>query len=228
MDKEYARYLINKTRSDYNLIAEDFSRTRERIWEETRFLFDDIRSCDRVLDLGCGTGRYAELFKDKDVEYIGADIAKEQIEIAKKKHPEAKFQIIDPLKFSFLDNYFDKIYSIAVFHCIPSKEFRLQFLKETRRILKPNGKLVLTVWESTRWNKFLLFKYIILKLIGRSKMDYRDLLEPWGDKTERYYHWFSERELKKLVKKAGLKVKEAGTTKNKRGTRRNIYLIAEK
>ena len=229
MKKEFAQYLLDKTKNDYNLIAEDFSRTREKIWEETRFLFDNyLREKDRILDLGCGTGRYAELFKNKNMEYIGADIAEEQIKIARKKHPEAKFQTIDPLNLSFPDNYFDKIYSIAVFHCIPSKEYRAKFLEEIKRILKRDGLLILTVWKSNRWNWFLLFKYTTLKLIGKSKMDFRDLLEPWGKKTNRYYHWFSQRELIRLVKQAGFKILKSGIIKNKRGNRQNIYLIVQK
>ena len=228
MDANYAKYLLDKTKNDYNLIAEDFSRTREKIWEETRFLFDDYLSAgDKILDLGCGTGRYAELFKDKNIEYIGADIAEKQIKIAKRKHPEAKFQTINFLNFPFSDNYFDKIYSIAVFHCIPSKEYRIKFLKETKRILRKDGLLILTVWKSNRWNFSLLLKYTILKLIGKSKLDFRDLLEPWADKTERYYHWFSKKELIKLVKQSGFKIEKSGIIKNKTGNRQNIYLIAK-
>jgi len=144
------------------------------------------------------------------VKYIGADIAEEQIKIAKRKHPEAKFQTINFLNFPFPNNYFDKIYSIAVFHCIPSKEYRIKFLEEIKRILKKEGLLILTVWKSNRWNLSLLFKYTILKLIGKSKLDFRDLLEPWADKTERYYHWFSKRELAGIVKKAGFKIEDIG------------------
>lgn len=230
MNKEYAKYLINKTRSDYNLISKDFSRTRGRIWEEISFLFD-VKPGEKVLDLGCGNGRYYELLKNTD--YIGVDNSEELIEIAKEKYPNAKFQIEDALNLSFEDNSFDKIYSIAVLHRIPSKEFRLQFFEGARRVLKKEGKLIITVWslpikQYNKKNIFLLFKYTFLKIIGLSKLDFRDVLEPWGKKTEKYYHWFSERELRKLVKKAGFKIKKSGIIKNKRGTRRNIYLIAEK
>lgn len=225
MNKEYARYLINKTKSDYNLISKDFSRTRGRIWEEISFLFD-VKSGEKVLDLGCGNGRYYELLKNTD--YTGLDTSEELIKIAKEKYPNAKFQVEDALNLSFQDNSFDKIYSIAVLHHIPSNELRLEFLKEAKRVLKPNGRLTLTVWKfHQKKERSLLIRYTILKIIGRSKLDFKDILEPWADKTERYYHWFSERELKKLAKKADFKIKEAGVIKNQRGTRRNIYLIAE-
>ena len=39
---------------------------------------------------------------------------------------------------------------------------------------------------------------------------------------------FSKRELEKMVVKSGLKVKEIGVTRDKKGNRRNIYVIAEK
>ena len=48
--------------------------------------------------------------------------------------------------------------------------------------------------------------------------------------TQRYYHLFTKRELKKIVKKASFKVRKIGILKRKRleGKDNNIYLIAEK
>ena len=230
MDKEYAKYLLNKTKEDYNLIAEDFSRTREFIWEEIRFLFDNyLISGEKVLDLGCGNGRYFPLFEEKGVEYFGADNSKRLIDIAKKKHPDGKFQEGDALSIPFPDNNFDKVYSIAVLHHIPSRELRMLMLKEVRRILRPGGFLILTVWHFYKLEaKFLLFKHFIQRFLGISKMDYRDILEPWANKTNRYYHYFSKKELASLAKEAGFKIKKIGLVKNKRGNRQNFYLVAEK
>jgi ubiquinone/menaquinone biosynthesis C-methylase UbiE len=230
MDKKYAKYLLDKTKNDYNLIAEDFSRTRENIWEEIRFLFDDyLTAGEKVLDLGCGNGRFYELFKNKDVQYFGIDNSEKLIEIAKKKYPKADFRTGEALKLPFPNNYFNKVYSIAVLHHVPSTELRVQFLKETKRILRPGGKLILTAWNfHDKKERFLLLKYTILKIIGKNKMDFRDILEPWADKTKRYYHWFSKRELAKIVKKAGFKIETIGVIKNKTGSRQNIYLVAAK
>lgn len=230
MDKEYAEYLFKKTTDNYNLIAEDFSRTREGPWEEIKFLFDNyLMPREKILDLGCGNGRYYDLFKEKNIDYFGVDSSNSLIRIAKNKYPEAKFKVGDAFKLSFPDNFFDKIYSIAVLHHIPSRELRLQFLKEIRRVLKPGGLLVLTVWKFHQPKEcYLLFKYTILKLIGKSKLDFKDIFEPWGKKIERYYRWFSKKELENLARKADCEIKKSGVVKNKKGNRRNIYLVAEK
>jgi len=230
MDKEYAEYLLEKTRQDYNLIAEDYASKREGIWEETRLLLDDyLISGEKVLDLGCGHGRYLPLFKEKGIDYFGIDSSEKLIKIAKDEYPGEKFQVGEALNLPFPDNFFDKIYSIAVLHHVPSEEFRLQFLKEVRRVLKPKGLLILTVWKFHQSKEYyLLFKYTILKLIEKSRLDWKDIFEPWGKKVKRYYHWFSERELISLVKKSNLKIKDSGITKNEIGNRQNIYLIAEK
>lgn len=223
MNKEYANYLLNKTKNDYNLIADDFSRTRAVAWQETSFLFSGLKPGENVLDLGCGNGRFYELLKNTN--YTGVDNSEKLIKIAKQKYPKAKFQIGDALNLNFPNNYFGKIYSIAVLHHIPSKELRCQFLKEAKRILKKDGKLILTVWKST--NSSLLIKYTILKIIGKTKLDFKDTLEPWSDKTDRYYHWFSKNELASLVKQAGFKIEKIGVIKNEKGNRQNIYIIAK-
>jgi len=229
MKKEYALYLLKKTKEDYNLIADDFSRTRNKTWEELGFLVEGVRPNETILDLGCGNGRLYELFKGRMVGYFGIDNSEKLIALAKNRYPGVSFQAGDALNLPFSDNFFDEIFSIAVLHHVPSKELRLRFLKEARRVLKPNGSLILIVWNFHQIKeRCLLFKYTILKLIGISKLDWKDILEPWGKKIERYYHWFSKKELENLVKKAGLKVERKGIIKNEKGNRQNIYLIAKK
>lgn len=230
MNRKYAEYLLEKTKEDYNRIAEEFSRTRSRVWEEIRFLFDDwLVEGDKVLDLGCGNGRFFEVLKDKNVDYIGIDSSEKLIKIARKRYPQAKFQVADALNLLPPNNYFNKVFSIAVLHHIPSEEFRLKFLKEAKRALKQDGLLILTVWKfRTKKELPLIFKYTILRLIGKSKLDFRDIFEPWGKKIKRYYHCFSKKELINLVKKAGFKVLERGLIRNERGNRNNIYLVAKK
>ena len=135
MEKSYAEYLLEKTKENYNLIAEDFSRTRSVIWLETKSLFDRyLLPGEKILDLGCGNGRYFEYLKDKKVDYFGVDNSAELIKIAKSRYQKVNFQIADALNLPFPDNFFDKVISIATFHHIPSGEFRIKFLNGYRRI----------------------------------------------------------------------------------------------
>jgi len=229
MKKEYAENLLKKTKQDYNEIAQEFSATRQQAWEETEFLFNDyVIPGDKVLDLGCGNGRFFEFLKDKDIDYIGVDFSEKLIEIAKEKYPKIKFQVADVLNLPFPNNYFDKIYSIAVLHHIPSEKFRIQFFEEARRILKPNGLFILTVWKTeSKKNLNLFIKNTALRLTG--KLEKGDTFRPWGNKdAERYFHYLSEKELTGLAKRTKFKIIKQGITTNKRGNKKNIYLIVQK
>jgi len=229
MKKEYAENLLKKTKQDYNEIAQEFSATRCQIWEETKFLFNDyVMPGDKVLDLGCGNGRFFEFLKDKDIHYIGVDFSEKLVEIAKEKYPKVKFQVADALNLPFPNNYFDKIYSIAVLHHIPSEKFRIQFFEEARRILKPNGFFILTVWKTeSKKNLNLFIKNTALRLTG--KLEKGDTFRPWGNKdAERYFHYLSEKELTGLAKRTKFKIIKQGITTNKRGNKKNIYLIVQK
>ena len=200
MDKKYAQYLLKKTTANYNLIAKDYTRTRPFFLEDVKSLGKYVQAGEKVLDSGCANGRLFDVLKIKDIEYFGVDISKNLIEIAKKKYPEAKFQVADVLSLPFSNNYFDKIYSISVIHNIPSKEFQLQYLKEARRILKPKGLLIMRVSDFWRKRAFprLLFKYTLFKLIGKSKLDFKDVYVPWKDfkkrtLAQRYFHCFTKK-----------------------------------
>lgn len=230
MKKEYAEYILKKTKENYNLTAEEFSRTRQQPWPELEFLFSNyLKDGESILDLGCGNGRYYEFFENRNIKYIGVDNSEKLIEIAKNKYDKDNFILADSLNLPFVDNSFNKIYSIAVLHHFPSKEIRNQFLVECRRVLKPDGLLVLTVWKFHRFKEvFLLIKYTILKILGLSKLDFKDIFEPWGKKILRYYHWFSKRELAKLLEKNRFIIKKCGIIRNQKGNRRNIYIICQK
>ena len=230
MDEQYAKYLLERVNRNYNLIAKDFSRTRSKPWYESRFLFSDyLFSGDKVLDLGCGNGRNVIYFNEKLTEYYGVDNSSELISLAKKKYPQKDFRVNSALNLSFHGDFFDKVYSIAVLHQIPSEKLRLKFLKEAKRVLKPKGLLVLTVWKLNRIDHLMLaLKSSFMKLIKKSKLDYGDVLIPWGDKIERYYHLFSEKGLAELVERAGFKTIEFGTIKSDDNDRQNVYIIAQK
>ena len=147
MDKSRAQYLLRKTTQDYNLIAKDFSRTREYVPKERKeLLLRYIKQDYRVLDLGCGNGRFAEIFPE-NIDYIGVDNSEKIVKIAQKKHPKKKFQTAEALNLPFSDDFFDIVFSFSVIHHIPSNELRLLFLKEAKRVLKPKGFLILTVWN---------------------------------------------------------------------------------
>ena len=228
MQENYARQLLAKTKKDYNLIAKEFSNTRQNPWPETKFLFDKyLNPLDKVLDLGCGNGRFYPFFKN--VNYLGIDYSKELIKCAREKFPQAEFQVADALNLPFKDNSFDKVFSIAVFHHIPSRALRLKFLKEAKRVLRPNGFFVLLVWKLPfRKEKFFLIKFTILKLLKLTKLDFRDVLEPWGKKLLRYYHLFNQKELRNLAKEVGFVIADLGLVRNSRGNRKNFYLVLKK
>jgi len=133
----------------------------------------------------------------------------------------------------FPNNFFDKIYSISVLQHIPSEEFRLQFLREIKRILRPGGLLILRVWDLWRRKKGrkLILRHTLLKITGKSKLDFKDIFLPWKNSrgkilTQRYLHCFTKRELEKLIKKTGLKIKESWHWGKDPVS--SIYLVAEK
>jgi len=233
MKEDYAKYLLDKTREDYNLIVSHFSRTRNRIWEELKFILKYITPDDKVLDLGCGNGRFYRLIQQKTNDYVGIDSSEELIAEAERQHPEASFKVANALKLPFLDNFFDKVLSIAVLHHIPSKKFREKFFKEITRVIKPGGLLVLTVWnlQQNKKAKKLILKYGLLKILGLSKLDFRDIFYPWKNQkgkilAQRYIHCFTKREIRELTEGAGLKVKELKEIGE--APRANIFLVAEK
>ena len=228
MKEDLAKSLLEKTREDFNLIAKDFSKTRQRLWPELIDVFQQhIKVGDKVLDIGCGNGRLLDLFDSKEVDYTGIDNSAGQIGEAVRRYPGRIFLKADALDLPFPDNSFDKVFSIAVLHEIPSLEFRKRFLQEAKRVLKPGGLYFLTVWD-LRSRTLLILKYSFLKIFGRSGLDWNDVFIPWGKRVKRYYHVFNKREISQLVKNSGFEIIKAGIARKQDRSQANLYMIAKK
>jgi len=220
MNDKYAKKILDKTVLDYNSIADKYSRVREKDWREFNFLFDKyLLSNDKVLDLGCGNGRFYQSFKNKGVDYLGIDVSSKLIEIAKSNHPEGKFEVSSVE--SILSDSFDKVYSIAVLHHIPSREFRLNFLKEIKRVLKGNGYLVLTVWNlKEKMKKRSFFDWF--------RLDKGDVFLPWYGSRDTYFHCFNLEELIQLVSEAGFDIIDKGEILVGERPYSNFYIVGRK
>jgi ubiquinone/menaquinone biosynthesis C-methylase UbiE len=95
-----------------------------------------------VLEIGCGNGYGGHLLNQLGPgSYVGVDVMEEQIEIARRNHPQYEFLVQDASDLSrFVDASKDVVVIFGVLHHIP--EWR-NVIDEIRRVLRPNGQLFL-------------------------------------------------------------------------------------
>jgi len=194
MNEKQAKKLIELNKQTYNAIADDFSHSRKYLWPEMDSLSQYIKDNDKILDLGCGNGRLIELIKGKQIDYTGLDISKKVISLAKKRYPNNHFRIGNLYNLPFANKSFDKVFAIASIHHIPSNKLRTKILEEIRRVVKPEGLIIISVWNL---NKRKYLKQIKKSQKEHSYLEEGDLLKPWGKEKEnlRYYHAFKKQEL---------------------------------
>ncbi len=103
-----------------------------------------VKAGDRVLDVGCGTGRLARFIASitGTAGVIGIDPLVDRVQIARTNSPGLSFEVGSAEDLgAFADESFDAVCMSAVFHWVADKP---KALRETRRVLKPGGRLGLT------------------------------------------------------------------------------------
>jgi ubiquinone/menaquinone biosynthesis C-methylase UbiE len=140
-------------------------RCRRRLIEPISF-----EPTDKILDMCCGTGGATFAIAQKagsEAEIIGIDLSWGQIKIAKKWankfvtkencFKNIKFIEGDVMQTSFKDECFNKVFITHALHEMQRKE-RLDTLREARRLLKENGKVI--VLEVDNPKNFLVRSFI--------------------------------------------------------------------
>ena len=84
--------------SDLSIVLfQDKENSEQRHIEEKKLLHEHIDvSCKKVLEVGCGIGRWAEALQDKCDSFLGIDYTEDLIEIANQTYDfdNCKFQVM--------------------------------------------------------------------------------------------------------------------------------------
>lgn len=98
-----------------------------------------------ILDAACGPGKYAEVLISKGAEVMGFDSSPKMIEYAKKRNPDSGgffvHDLEDPLSMLNKES-FDMVLCALAMHYVEDWTLTIQ---EFYQILKPNGRLVLSI-----------------------------------------------------------------------------------
>jgi len=129
----------------------------------------NISDGEKVLDAGCGVGGAAFFLNSKkDIEMVGISLSNKQVDMAnslaqqKKLTNKISFKVMDFTNTTFDDASFDVIWACESICCAPDK---VDFIKESYRLLKKNGRLILSDFFLT----------------NKDQKDKHEWIKKWGD-----------------------------------------------
>lgn len=106
------------------------------------FLLSQIpASCEHVLEIGCGTGRFSRLLAQRSRKLLAIDLSSEMIRVAREKstqYPNIDFVLGEILEYPLPANHFDCIATLTTLHHLPLAAI----LKKVRLALKPGGLFI--------------------------------------------------------------------------------------
>jgi trans-aconitate methyltransferase len=120
--------------------AGNYAQTCGRVTEHGMKLVDVLKEmqCEKILDIGCGTGTLTNELAKFAQEVIGIDLSSAMVEKAASEYPSLKFAVVDACSLPWED-YFDAVFSNAVFHFINAQDV---LLENIHKALTQGGVLV--------------------------------------------------------------------------------------
>ena len=155
--------------SCYDIIANDFSKTRAYTWKCVKNFIDNmtINDCSvdgqgiddrviegrgqegRVIEVGCGNGKNIDyLFKhgySKDAIY-SLDSCQLFVNMVKNKGYNCCLELAQNIDKLYPINHFNYLLCIAVIHHMDKEEERINTIIKCIQLLKKGGRALFTVW----------------------------------------------------------------------------------
>lgn len=158
-------------RAGWNEIAEVYDRTRAFPGDGERAVPAEVArtlrelAASRVLDLGCGTGRYALPLARAGLRVVGADRSPEMLGVLSGKRAGERVAIVrcdaEALPFR---RVFDAVLFAHFLHLVPSLE---TLAAELSRVLVPGAHLVLVDSTTSRSPAELRVLALVMPELGR-------------------------------------------------------------
>jgi SAM-dependent methyltransferase len=106
-------------------------------------LLGEARPAERVLDLGCGAGRFVKALQDAGADPVGVEVAQEALDRAAANAPGADLRLLSedgdlPLEHGSVD----LVWCSEVLEHVADGG---RLLQEARRVLRTGGRLLVTV-----------------------------------------------------------------------------------
>lgn len=206
-------YLSHKgIQHSWNTIANSFDRTRKKPWKPVIDYLSTLSEHAVVGDFGCGNGRHTVEIAKKCQKAIGIDISINLLKIVQmnlKIYPNVDLIHAHLSSIPLRNDSLDGILFIASLHNIPKKRNRVHSLKETYRVLKRNGRMLLSVWNLDKDFFYNRYDNVQLLNIDKSNLEPGDVFIFWNqDKLHipRYYHLYEEDEIKDEVESVGFHI----------------------
>lgn len=174
LDKSHAtvRTMFGDIAGRYDLLNHLLSANQDKIWRRRAVAQLAPRRRETILDLCCGTGDlgFAIQHRQPKCHVIGADFAVPMLRLAREKSAANSpvFLAADALRLPFGDRSFD---GAAIGFGVRNWENTRAGLEELRRVVKPNGRLLILEFmrpTSPAVQKFFGLFNLALAPLGRA------------------------------------------------------------
>jgi tRNA (uracil-5-)-methyltransferase TRM9 len=222
MNSATTQRLLAINREFYNRFGGQFSATRQRLQPGVKKILETIKEDVSVLDLGCGNGYFlSELaWRGHAGPLLGVDFSLPLLRDARETSSlGVEFREVDLVKLStFSDQLlavngsWSVVTMFATLHHIPSTEMRLGILRTVRKLLKDDGKFILSNWQFLNSAKLRSRIQAWGKVgVNETDLDEGDYLLDWrsGGEGFRYAHHFSVGELLELADQSEMRVTDS-------------------
>src|SRR3989344_1048338 len=104
--------------------------------KEAEYVYQELRSCQKILDIGCGIGSFEQKLPYSDI--VGLDNSKEMLEESRRRSNKT-FVLGNAESLDFGDSSFDAVFYVTTLEFLTDYQRAIQ---EAYRVTKPNGKLL--------------------------------------------------------------------------------------
>lgn len=157
--------------SDYDHQRFASAYHRDVAAREEAFVAARVPAGGRVLEIGCGTGRFTRHLVARADRVVAVDLSREMLGIVQDKNPDAgNLELVHASLFDLpgrIEGPFDAVISMRL---IPHLDDQVGALRVIRSLLRPGGTAIVDFWN--RWS-FIGLARILLRRTSRAVIHYR-------------------------------------------------------